>query len=136
MERFIAEEQYQNQSNENNEEYFYNDLQFQRFLVEPISSSLLDNVFIRDLVLSNLNEIDIYKARNVIELIGDLENWGISKASKLFKVTLMNLVNTARARGGFERLALITKHRNESANIMQKSTQEQESFFKRLIRRR
>lgn len=125
-----------NNQQQNNEidDFFYSNLQFQQFLVEPDSKKALDDVFIRDLNLTNFNELDIHKARETISLIGDLRNWGLGEASKLFLPDLFGLVNTARSRGGFERLALITQKRqsSETAQITQNGGG---GFLKRLTRR-
>ena len=119
--------------NYSEEEYMYSQLQFQQFLVEPESKVLLD-VFLRDLNLTCFNELDIYKAREIIELINDLTTWGLKDAAALFKPTLYNLVNTARSRGGFERNALNTKRRLETANITQNLPKE--SMIKKFITER
>lgn len=115
------------------EEFMYSQLEFQKFIVEPESKKLLD-VFLKDLNLTCFNEVDIFKAREIIELINDLETWGLKDAANLFKPTLYNLVNTARSRGGFERNALITKKRQESANITQNLPKE--SMVKKFITER
>ncbi len=122
----------QNTQTEN--EFFYSQLQFQQFLVEPDSKNALEGVFNRDLNLTNFNELDIHKARETISLIADLKSWGLNEASGLFIPDLFGLVNTARSRNGFERMALITRNNNnsESATITQKRGG---NFLSRLTRR-
>jgi len=121
------------QTNYADEEFMYSQLEFQKFIVEPESKELLD-VFMKDLNLTCFNEVDIFKAREIIELINDLTTWGLKDAAALFKPTLYNIVNTARSRGGFERLAQITKKRQESANITQNLPKE--SMIKKFITER
>lgn len=122
------------ESAEDYEELMYSQLQFNQFIVNPASDKFLD-VFLKDLNLTCFNEMDIFKAREIIELINDLQQWGLVDAAALFKPTLYNLVNTARSRGGFERNALITKKRLESANITQ-NTQKESRLKKFLAERR
>jgi len=104
------------------EDFIYSELQFKKILVEP-ESKKFSEVFIKDLNLTNFNEVDIVYSRNILNSIRDFNMFGLNNASKEILIpNLFSVVNTARSRDGFERKAQITIKKDETATITQKGS--------------
>jgi len=109
---------------ENYEEFLYSELQLKKSLIEPESKEIknFNQAFIKDLILTNFNEVDIFTGRGILGSMIDFNLFGLGNvANEILLPNLFSIVNTARSRGGFERKALITQKRDESSVI--KATQ-------------
>ena len=106
------------------EQYIYNDLQFKNKIINVVSRNIIgfEKIFVQDLILTNLNENDISQLRYCIEVINDFKMFNLGELGReLLVPNIFALVNTARARDGFERRALNSVERKEIANITQSS---------------
>ena len=106
------------------EEFLYSELQLKKSLIEPESKSIknFESAFVKDLILTNFNEVDIFTGRGILNSMIDFNLFGLGEvANQILLPNLFSIVNTARSRGGFERKALITQKRDENSVI--KATQ-------------
>jgi len=75
----------------------------------------------KDLIHSNLKEDEISLARDTIELIGLSEFFLLKRCFSLFTRRLAGIVNTARARDGFERINQISQRIHQDHNIKEQN---------------
>jgi len=102
------------------EEFIYSELQFKNKLIE-LESRADGETNKKDLILTNLNELDIVFSRSVINSVKEFNMFGLNNVAKEVLIpNLWGIVNTARARDGFERKAQITNITDEKATITQK----------------
>lgn len=72
-------------------------------------SKIFDPKFLKDIVLSNLNEKEISVVRNFMEFTRELKGYpALSKAEKHFIATMFDWVLTSNAKKGFARRLSIT----------------------------
>ena len=77
-------------------------LELQQFLISPDAKTWFAWIN-KDMILSYLDEEDLEKVRLIGRLINTLERYSLRKVAKDFIGDLLIIVNTARARHGFER---------------------------------
>lgn len=75
----------------------------------------------KDLIHSNLKEDEISLARDTIDLIGLSEFFMLKRCFSLFTRRLSGVVNTARARDGFERIHQVSQRIHQEHNIKEQN---------------
>lgn len=77
-------------------------IEFNQYLIEPTGEKLFYWIT-KDITLTYLDELDLERIRMLCQLIVTLHQIGLHKCSVEFYGDLSAIVNTARARHGFER---------------------------------
>lgn len=82
-------------------------IEFQTALINLKAEQLFKHIN-KDIVLSKLNEREIYGLRAMAELIGFAEFYGLKELKKMYLHDFFMILATSRARYGFEREMLVT----------------------------
>lgn len=124
------EEQREAQAYAQDADYIHDDLQFKNKLI-TLESGKISPLMKRDLILSNLESSDLDLVRFMGETHFLFDYFGLGELNRVFNSPrfFMN-VNSARARGGFEREALIKIKKDETAYIQQRTSGD--SFLSKL----